>query len=193
MFKKVFLPLLLLLPTMALPNMASEGFERFMNHYFVETGTYLGSGIRFALRAGFPEIHSVEISPELAKNAKAMFAPFPQVHIWEGNSGTMLWDVIKDLDKPITFWLDGHMGAPNPHGKATPLLEELEQIKQHPIKNHTIIIDDMHCCGTALFDFITKEMIMHKIWTINPQYTIYFVPGGDAGEYKENIMVAQVK
>lgn len=193
MFKKTFLSLLLLLPTMALPNMAPEGFERFMNYYFVETGTYLGSGIRFALRAGFPEIHSVEINPEFAKNAHKMFSQYSNIHIWQGNSGVMLWDVIKDLNKPITFWLDGHMGEANPHGKATPLLEELEQLKKHPIKNHTILIDDMHCCGTALFDFITKEMIMKKIWEINPQYTISFVPGGDAGEYTQNIMVAQVK
>ena len=42
-------------------NMAPEGFERFPNHYFVETGTYVGQGIRFALRANFSEIHSLAL------------------------------------------------------------------------------------------------------------------------------------
>jgi len=71
-------------------------------------------------------------------------------------------------------------------------MEELEQIRKHPIKNHTIIIDDMHCCGTILFDYLTKEDIAHKILEINPNYVITFVDGGDEGEYKNNIMVAML-
>jgi hypothetical protein len=71
-------------------------------------------------------------------------------------------------------------------------MEELEQIKGHPIKSHTIIIDDMHCCGTLLFDFLSREDIARKVMEINPAYEIIYVPGGDAGEYPVNIMVARV-
>ncbi len=174
-------------------NMAPAGFERFMNQYFVETGTYLGSGINFALRAGFPVIHSIEINPTFVANAKKHFKNNQNVHIWLGDSSLDLHLVIKDIDQPITFWLDGHCGSPRTDGgNNTPLMAELEQIRKHPIKNHTIIIDDMHCCGTILFDYLTKEDIEHKILEINPNYVITFVDGGDQGEYKNNIMVAML-
>lgn len=175
-------------------NMAPEGFERFPNYYFVETGTFSGDGVQFALRAGFPEIHSLEIDSALVIQAKKRFKKQKKVHIYKGDSGLMLWNVIKNFKKPITFWLDGHNGFPDPKSKAKncPVLEELEQIKKHPIKNHTIIIDDMHCSGTLLFDYITKEQIAKKIKEINSNYVISYIPGGDDGEYPCNIMVAQV-
>ncbi len=174
-------------------NMAPEGFERFPNYYFVETGTYGGDGIRFALRAGFSEIHSVEIDHTFYNKARQSFARFPHVHLHLGDSGKILFDVIKDLNKPITFWLDGHRGWPDPNGgKNTPLLEELDQIKQHYIKNHTIIIDDMHCCETILFDNLTRADIEQKVREINPDYCIIYVAGGDDAEYPNNIMVAYI-
>lgn len=192
---KKFLVLSLLFILFVDANMAPEGFERFPNYYFVETGTYRREGILLALRAGFPEIHSVEIDAHFVKEAKKRFINQSNVYIHEGDSGLVLWDVIKDLDKPITFWLDGHNGFPDPNSSAKncPLMEELDQIKQHHIKTHTIIINDMHCCETLLFDFLTQEQIMQKILEINPNYVIEFVPGGGIGEYPVNIMVARVK
>ncbi len=50
----------------------------------------------------------------------------------------------------------------------------------------------MHCCGTILFDYITKEDIIQKIKEINPDYSIIYVDGGWFGEYPHNIMVAFV-
>lgn len=175
-------------------NMAPAGFERFPNYYFVETGTYGGDGVRFALRAGFPEIHSIDIEEQFVKSAKRSFLNHKNVHIWFGDSSKDLYNIIKDMDKPITFWLDGHRGTPDPAGgKNTPLIEELGQIKRHYIKNHTIIIDDMHCCGDILFDYLTREDIANKIREINPAYVITYVAGGGQGEYPDNIMVAYVQ
>lgn len=169
--------------------MSSAGFERFPNYYFVETGTFFGDGIRLALRAGFPEIHSVEIDHSTAEREKAKFASYHNVHIWEGDSGKVLWDVIKDIDQPITFWLDGHNSDPDPSiKKNTPLMEELEQIKMHSIKTHTILIDDIHCCNTVLFDFLSKKEIINKILEINPKYKITYVNGG----LRNNVLVAYV-
>lgn len=174
-------------------NMSPLGFERFPNYYFVETGTYQGDGIRFALRAQFPEIHSIEINGQFVKRARMSFSRYSNVFIWQGSSGIMLWEVIKSMDRPITFWLDGHNGVPDKSGgKNTPLMEELDQIKMHPIKIHTIVIDDMHCCGGVLFDYLTKEDIIRKIKEINLDYEIMYVDGGDDGEYANNIMVACV-
>lgn len=173
-------------------NMAPEGFERFPNYYFVETGTYGGEGIVLAQRAGFAEIYSVEIDEHFFAQAQKRFAQDKNVHLYKGDSAKVLWDVIKDLDKPITFWLDGHSGVANPDAKNCPVLEELEQIGRHTIKNHTIVIDDMHCAGTLLFDNITKDQIKEAIFKINPTYEITFVAGGGEGEYPENIMVARI-
>lgn len=169
-----------------------EGFERFPNYYFVETGTFGGQGIRLALRAQFPEIHSVELDTKLHSEALSQFRAAHNVRIWHGNSGTMLYDVIKDLDKPITFWLDAHNGVYDPRGNNTPILQELDQIKKHHIKTHTILIDDMHCCNAPLFDYITKDMLREKLLEINPEYTVTYVDGGQDGEYPDNIMVAYV-
>jgi hypothetical protein len=39
-----------------------ELFQRYLNPVLVETGTYLGEGIRHALAAGFASVRSVELS-----------------------------------------------------------------------------------------------------------------------------------
>jgi len=173
-------------------NIAPSGFEAFPNYYFVETGAYNGHGTRYAVRARFQEIHAVELLPQNVRRMMWMFRGFSNVHIHLGDSGKVLWNVIKEMDKPITFWLDAHSGEDNPHQKNTPIMEELEQIKWHPIKTHTILVDDMHCSGKIMFDGITKEQIAAKIMEINPEYVIRYVPRGNDGEYPENVMVAQV-
>lgn len=170
------------------------GFEPYMSSHFVETGTFDGSGIQFALRAGFKNIYSVELNDLLFNLAKKKFAQNKNIHLFHGDSGKILWDVIKNIDDRITFWLDGHNGVPDPNGgKNTPLMEELEQIKWHPHKDHIIIIDDMHCCGTILFDGFTREDIANKVLEINSNYVISYIPGGDDGEYPENIMIAHIE
>lgn len=166
-------------------NMPPGGFVPFLNNYFVETGTYGGQGIYQALHAGFKHIRSIEIDTKWVNHSRKRFRGNSQVQIWLGDSGKILFDVIKDIDEPITFWLDGH-------GADTPLLQELEQIKHHPIKTHTILIDDLHCAGGPLFGFITIDMIVAKVKEVNPNYEITYIDGGDNREYPNNIMVARV-
>lgn len=175
----------------ALANIGPQGFYNHPNKYFVETGSFAGDGIQKALNAGFEEIHSLDIDAGCANSCRKRFGNYPQVHIWLKDSGRQLYEVIEPLDAPITFWLDGHNGWPDPlGGKNTPLMDELEQIKQHPIKEHTIMIDDLHCCNTILFDYLSIEDIVNKVLEINPDYTISFEPGGDDGEYPTNVLVA---
>ncbi len=185
--------LLFLLSTgIANANISPAGFEEFPNYYFVETGTYDGLGIRYALRAKFPKIYSMELIKNNVDNVAKMFKENSNVHVVQGDSGKHLYQLIKGLDKPITFWLDAHSGVDNPNQKNTPILEELEQIKWHHIKTHTILIDDMHCCGTGLFDYLTQDQIEAKVMEINPEYEIRYIPGGNDAEYPVNVMVAQV-
>jgi len=175
-------------------NMGPEGFYNFPNYYFVETGAFGGDGIAKAIETGnFVEIYSMEIDPNFVKDCMNRFQANVNVHIVQGDSGKDLGKMISQFNKPITFWLDGHNGTPDPYGaKNTPILEELNQIKYHPIKTHTILIDDMHCIGTILFDYLTKEQIIEKIMEINPDYIIDYMDGGNEGEYPNNIMIARV-
>ena len=181
-------------------NIGPQGFKAFLNPYFVETGTFSWDGIIRALEDGFENILSIESVNELYTPVKEKFINNKNVKITHGSSSIDLWDMIKDINEPITFWLDAHVFPPRTDGgKNCPLIEELDQIKRHPIKTHTILIDDMHCAapdgiaGGEAFDFLTKEDLINKLLEINPNYNIYYVPGGNDGEYPENVMVAEAK
>lgn len=174
-------------------NIGRAGFKPYLNEYFVETGTYGGEGIAKAIQAGFNHIISLEIHHPSVIGAKQRFKQYPNVTIIEGSSKDILWDAIKEINHCITFWLDAHVYPGVEGSQNTPLIEELEQIKMHPIKNHIILIDDMSCCDTLAFDYITKENIESKIREINPNYTIEYIVGGDADEAINNILVAHIK
>jgi len=187
------LPLILLLPSLLTANIGPAGFKQFKNYYFVETGTYCGTAVAQALKEGFSEVRSIEFDLKSYSLAQNRFKKNTNVKLFHGNSINQLWEMIKDIDQPITFWLDAHIFPPLPNGnKNCPLLEELDQIKRHHIKVHTILIDDMHCAGTAAFDGLTKTDLIKKILEINPNYKITYVSGGDKGEYPENVMVASI-
>lgn len=193
MFSKKLLFVLLFVSAQLLQaNMNTEGFVQYKNYYFVETGTHKGDGVKMALQAGFSEIHSVELDSTMAKNNQSLFSKLNNVHIYCGDSGIILGDIIKNINKPITFWLDGHSDSPHYNSKNTPLLEELDHIKNHPIKTHTIIIDDMRCCGTIYFDYITKDQVIEKILEINPNYTITFINGAAGIKQIGDILVAKI-
>lgn len=195
MHRFVFLTLLLFSSLQA--NIGPQGFYEFnYNRVFVETGTLSGDAIQKALDAGFKIVHSLDIEPGHVNFARRRFQGIRNVHIYLKDSGKQLSDVIQPIREPITFWLDAHNGFPDPNRpdiKNCPLFEELDQIKQHKIKTHTILIDDMHCCGTLFFDFITIYQLIEKLLEINPDYDIFFIPGGDDGEYPENVLVAKPK
>lgn len=174
-----------------LANIGPQGFGEFCQNYFIETGTFGGDAIQLALDAGFKEVRSIEFDANLCKNAQERFSNNPNVKIYHGDSSINLSALIADIDEPVTFWLDAHIcPAREDGGKNCPLIEELEQINQHPIKNHVILIDDMHCCNTELFDFMNQNDLITKILEINPDYNIFYVDGGNDGEYKDNVMVA---
>lgn len=191
----LFFLALFALPSICAANMGPQGFHDYKKRIFVETGCFGGDGIQKAINAGFEVIYSMDISPICVKDSKARFINHPNVHIDVRDSGSQLWEVIEPINEPVTFWLDAHNGFADPDAidvKNTPLIEELDQIKQHPIKTHTILIDDMHCCETILFDYLTIADIVNKVLEINPNYTIMFVPGGDDGEYPVNVLVAYI-
>ena len=152
-----------------------EVFKKYRNIHLVETGSYLGKGIQVALDAGYEQVYSVEVLPELYEYCQNRFQNEEKVHLWLGDSSQLLWDMIQDIREPITFWLDGHYSQGKKLvKKSSPILEELDIIKRHPIKNHVILIDDVRDFGSSYFDYVTKGEIIAKILEINSDYTIVF-------------------
>ncbi|MBI2810892.1 MAG: hypothetical protein HYX67_08705, partial [Candidatus Melainabacteria bacterium] len=95
------------------------------------------------------------------------------------------------IDAPATFWLDGHYSGPGTAmgNSNTPLLEELKHIAQHPIKTHTLLIDDIRLLGAQEMDFITLEELKREILLINPNYEFSFEDGYAAND----VLVAKVR
>jgi hypothetical protein len=152
---------------------------------FVETGTFKGSGIRTALNCGFEEIHSIEIDPTIHARAQKMFASCPNVHLHLGDSADLLWPVIRGINEPITFWLDGHFEPGFTLGKTeVPIMEELDAVSMHHLKNHAILIDDINQVGLDpdpawkahgnCWKDIALDKIRSSILRINPSYKFDF-------------------
>lgn len=102
----------------------------------------------------------------------------------EGDSATVLEDILSYMGECIAFWLDAHSGAQKyARGQDdVALFRELEVIKKHKVKNHIIAIDDVHLFGRKQYDRkgnlvadytnVTWKRVEEKIKEINPAYQI---------------------
>lgn len=147
---------------------------------FVETGTYRGDTVWLALECTkFKHIHSIELNQQLYENAVKLFSHKDQVKIWQGDSVDRLSDILKTVTGPATFWLDAHASGPLVGGKSggSPLVDELELIRAHGCKEHTIFIDDRRLFGSAEWSGVTEQQALNVIQQINPEYNIVQLDG----------------
>jgi hypothetical protein len=156
-----------------------ETLKKYHNDAFVETGTFEGGAVIFALQAGFKEVYSVEVYKVFYDTCVARFKDNPNVHLFRGDSIDTLWSMIKDINTPITFWLDGHIclyPGVSVGKKNIPIIEELNIIAQHSIKTHTILVDDRRVMGTPFhgWENISEKMVIDTIKEINPAYEIKY-------------------
>ena len=168
-------------------------FKEFPNDVFVETGTYRGDGIAAALEAGYKEMYSVDIIQENIDFCKQRFdQPNSILPIFYScmDSGKYLNELL-DIINPrhtITFWLDAHSQLFEGEPDNFPLLKELDHIGKHPVKSHTIIIDDILVLTHPDVTGWSRKMIEDAILKINPAYKIQYV----ANPIKNNILIAHV-
>lgn len=189
--KAVFLPLLIVSPLFQIfADTTRDVFAKYPNKYFIETGSLYGNGIQKAFDAGYQKIYSIELAPHYFEHCCKRFANYPNVQVVCGDSSIVLSQLLKSIDAPATFWLDGHFSNDDTaRGKSnTPLLMELEHIQKHPIKTHTILINDIRYFGTSTLDFITLEDVIKKIREINPNYKISF----ENGYCTNDVLVAHI-
>jgi hypothetical protein len=169
----------------------SENFKKYLNPVFIETGSFIGDGIQQALEAGFQKVISIELSEKYYNVCKERFKGDPRVFIHKGDSYKVLPVVISEINEKITFWLDGHhsCGDTALGDYWAPLIQELDAIKNHKIKDHTILIDDMRCWKepNPVHGFSEIDIIK-KLKEINIDYKTIFIDGGEP----EDILVASI-
>lgn len=120
----------------------------------VETGTGRGDSLSWAVRSGFTELHSVELTPEMFGQAEKRFAGLDHVHLQCGESLPFLKDMAALPNTPTLYFLDAHFvggadfGLTNYAESAKeeasyPLLDELDALKTADFSQSVLIIDDI--------------------------------------------------
>jgi hypothetical protein len=114
----------------------------------VETGTYMGE-TAWALRRDLDRIETIELEPTLAHLAQIRFKTVPNVHVYEGDSASVLPRILEALAEPALFWLDAHPSTDRTaHHAPIPLRAELAAIGRHPVEGHVVLVDDLQYLGT---------------------------------------------
>lgn len=177
-------------------TLSAEVLSRHSNSIFIETGSFMGGGILSALQCEIPKIYSIEIHKPFYEFCKATFQPEGQVRLYSGDTCSMLPQILEEIEGPATFWLDAHKEPGAVVGdKDVPLLEELDIIAGHKIKNHTILIDDMGQLDipTSMgWQDIKIEDITDRVYAINKEYEISYEAQFGAKEGDYHILVAKV-
>lgn len=142
--------------------------KAFSNHkqdkkIFIETGTNTGNGIANALALDFKTIYSIEIDANNYYFAKERWKNHKNVTILLGDTANHIQSIIENISTPVFFWLDAHFDT------SEPTYKELKFIKEHKVKTHTILIDDMSL-------YFSLPHIEQTIKDINPNYTILYEP-----------------
>ena len=130
---------------------------------FIETGTAIGEGILSALCANFKDIITIEAYEPSYNISYDRWKHRSDVKMYFGSSEDHLENILNLIDYKCFFWLDAH------YMDSSPTYKELDIIKSHQIKDHTILIDDI----SLYFD---KEQIETTILKINPNYVITYEP-----------------
>ncbi len=118
--------------------------RRFQISHFIETGTHLGDTLAYIARQKTIECTSIELADHFYKKAKKRFASYSNVSVLHGDSGEVLPQEIKNIQRPVLFWLDGHYSGQGTAQSTidTPISMELMAILESKIKKHVILIDD---------------------------------------------------
>lgn len=107
---------------------------------FVETGTKEGWMIEMVANR-FEKIYSIELDESLYQRAREHFKNEKHIKLLHGDSAIEIRKILSEINEPTLFWLDAHNSGMITAGNS-PIIRELEAIFTHPIKNHTVLIDD---------------------------------------------------
>jgi hypothetical protein len=143
---------------------------RFDLRILIETGTFFGDTVEY-FKHQFKRIYSIELAHDLARRAQERFINDPNVKIIQGDSGAILQTLIKEINEPVLFWLDGHYSSEFFVGdefiktaranKDTPIEEEMISILSTHVE-HIILIDDARLFN-GLDDYPSIRSLNRKV------------------------------
>jgi hypothetical protein len=138
----------------------------------IETGTYKGAMVE-AQKSSFKSIFSIELSAELYEKAKTKFKKDKNVTIVQGDSSKELPKVLRSINEPAIFWLDGHYsaGITAKGEKECPIYEELDAIFKNSKFNHILLIDDARFFN-GNHDYPTIIEFSEYVHKLNNKYSI---------------------
>ncbi len=176
--------------------------DKYTNQVFVCTGIASGEIFARAIEVNcstnaFSEIYGVEENLMLVNHSQQFVIPkyindykpknIDLHRVYHSNSVTDLANIISTIDKPITFVLASQFPDwVNPE-KNNYILQELDQIKKHHIKEHTILIDYIY------FGNISLESMKNKLLEINADYKFKLENGGYIGKEENAVLVAYLE
>lgn len=139
--------------------------KKYLLDTLIETGTYFGDML-YAQANVFKTLYSIELDHTLFSQAQNRFNNFSHIHIYEGDSSSLLPIIIKKLTRSSLFWLDGHYsgGLTAKGKKECPIFAELRSIAQSKY-DHIILIDDARCF-TGAHDYPTIDELKKTIATM---------------------------
>ena len=136
--------------------------EKYNIKYLVETGTYRGDSIAYALEFKFKHIYTIELDKEFYEYSNKRFQNNQNVTVLNNTSEKGLIEIFTKNDVGNSlFWLDAHL--PNFHNRhefnyskdkknLIPLENELTVITLHKnISNDIFIMDDLRIYETGNF------------------------------------------
>jgi hypothetical protein len=153
-----------------MPNLTSNFYEltkTVKTSHYIETGTYLGNGIKNVLD-NYNYIHSIELSKKWYDYNVKQFKNNKNTKIYLGDSKRVLAELLDTIYEPVTVFLDAHYsGGKTEFGdEETPLLFELK-ILQNRKYDDIIIIDDCRLLGKTGICGICHEHPVYPTMTYN--------------------------
>jgi hypothetical protein len=175
-------------------NIGPEGFYLFKNKIFLETRCFYGNNIQKAIDAGFEIIYSMDRELNFLKMSRRRFRSNRNVYIYFNYRNDQFAETLKKIDEPATILLDFYednfrCSYPFQRNLNMQILDALNQIQQHKIKTHTILIDDFRYFDPFFSSFNLAQLI-DKLREINSDYYIGCLDGGNNGELKYDILIA---
>lgn len=147
--------------------------------FFIETGTYAGDSSAAALEI-FDEVHTIELSKIIFEQAHKRFENSKTIYLYCGDSTDVLPKILSSLNENIVLWLDGHWSSGlTARGTVnTPILQELQALKNSGIKRSIILIDDIRFFQTPIIDLKDRSLedypdigtVIEYIRNINQNY-----------------------
>ncbi|MDR0743975.1 MAG: hypothetical protein LBF05_06440 [Tannerella sp.] len=151
-------------PPHAVKKITIKSYQQKYHHdILIETGTFKGDMIISQINY-FEEIYSIELADYYYRKALKRFRNCPKVHLYKGDSSKMLAEIMKKINRPAIFWLDGHYsGGLTAKGESEcPIWGELKAILPTSMP-HIIVIDDANCFD-GVKDYPSIEAIREFVY-----------------------------